>query len=88
METKNKKEYTKDILGMKVYTSNYVIDNLIGRGGKGHICQRVFYKYVRAGMPCFCHGGRVYFTEEDVKKIPYWISQNARRGGILWVRAR
>ena len=88
METKNKKEYTTDIMGMKVYTEEYVMDNLIGRGGKGHICKPIFNKYVRAGLPCFAHGGRVYFTKKDIVEIPLWLSQNARKGGILWSRAR
>ncbi len=88
MATKEKKEYIVNIMGMKVYTEDYVMNNLIGRGGKGHICKPVFRKYVRAGMPCFVHGGRAYFTEKDINEIPFWLSQNARKGGILWTRAR
>lgn len=83
---KTKKEpFEVVIMGMKCKTPAYVKANLPGRFGGG-ISDRTFQKYVKAGMPCFTIANKIYFTSDDIKKIPAWLATHARYGGCLWMR--
>lgn len=84
-ELKQKEPFEVEILGMKVKTPAYVKANLPGRTGGG-ISSRTLLKYVKAGMPCFTVSNKVYFTDEDIKKIGPWLATHARYGGCLWMR--
>ena len=86
-KVKQEEPFEVEILGMKVKTHAYVKANLPGRTGGG-ISDRTFQKYVKAGMPCFTISNKIYFTEEDIKKLIPWLATHARYGGCLWVRDR